>query len=255
MRPPGSFPAGPGDPGGSARGTGPRARPGWGDRRPPPPPRARRPRSPRALPRASAARLCSRPRGAGRCGPAAPAARVARPPRWHRESPRGRPSARAHTARRRRRLLPAQRGGRGSATPPRRRRPSAAGARAWRDAPQRHPPLGDPRGSPAAGGGLGGAAARRRLGAPRLHPGDPRPERVELPREEGGGGGAGGPGRGWGKGALPASGSACPVPGDRLLPTVRAGEGVALAGIGRALLGMHTPRVDAETEREKSGTP
>lgn len=93
------------------------------------------PHSPHALPRASAARLCSRPRSAGRCSPAEPAARVARPPRWHPEPPHGRPPrARSHsTPPPPPPTRPARRAGErdaaGRRRRRRRRRPRAVGAR------------------------------------------------------------------------------------------------------------------------------
>lgn len=96
MRPQGSFPAGPGEPGVEARGTGPRAGPGCGDHRPPP--RALRPRlAARPTSRLGGWSLFASPQRR-QMRPAVPAARVARPPRWHREPPCCRPPrARSHS--------------------------------------------------------------------------------------------------------------------------------------------------------------
>lgn len=95
-----------------------------------------------------------------------------------------------------------------------------------RDAPQRRPPLGDPRRSPPAGGSFGDALSGRKARGPApSRPEDVHPEQIWATQEEGGGSGAEGPGRGWGKGALPASGSAWPVPGDRLFPVAWEGSG------------------------------
>lgn len=105
-------------------------------------------------------------------------------------------------------------------------------------------------GPPQRATASGTAATGAELGEPRLHPEDARLERLELPRRRAVGVAPWGPGRGWDKGALPASGSACPVPGDRLLAMARVREGAALAG---TLCSACTLPVEMHTER--SGTP
>jgi hypothetical protein len=139
------------------------------------------------------------------------------------------PLARARTARRRRRLPPAQQGGRGNATPPRRRRrrrQRAAGARGPEGRTTAPPAARGPALEPPAGGSFGDALSGRKARGPApSRPEDVHPEQIWATQEEGGGSGAEGPGRGWGKGALPASGSAWPVPGDRLFPVAWEGSG------------------------------
>lgn len=247
MRPQGSFPAGPGEPGVEARGTGPRAGPGCGDHRPPP--RALRPRlAARPTSRlggwslfAAPQRRQMRPRRARRpCGSAAAVAPGASllPPPSRALTQHATAAAASHP--------PSEEGG-GT------RRGQGGGGRA-----QRAPGAGGLRhsatrrsgtrvGPPQRAAASGTAATGAELGEPRLHPEDARLERLELPRRRAVGVAPRGPGRGWDKGALPASGSACPVPGDRLLAMARVREGAALAG--RLYSGVHTPCGDSRREK------
>lgn len=248
MRPQGSFPAGPGEPGVEARGNRPARRTGM--RRPP----ATTPRP--ASPTRRAPYLAPRRLVFVR-GPAAPADATppCPPPVWlGRRGGTGSllaaaPLARAHTARRRsrRRLPPAQRGGRGNTTRPRRRRPRAAGARGWRAAPQRHPPLGDPRGTPAAGDGLGDRSHGSRARGTGPSPQGRAPGAIGTTPEEGGGCGAVGTRKRLGQGrpaglGLRLSGAWRPTLGKGQ------GQGGSSPG-GNALLGVHTPCGDAHREK------
>lgn len=212
------------------------------------------PDSPRTLPRASAARLCSRPRSACRCGPAEPAARVARPPRWHREPPHGRPPrARSHSTppppppptR------PARRAGERDAA---KEEEEAEAARSGRPGTRgtHHSAArrsGTCSGAPQRAAASGTHLAGGRLGDPRLHPEDVHPEQMGLPGRRA-------------VGVAPRdqeeAGARAPcrprAPPGRWLEIYSSRwprKGVALAGTDRALLGVHTAWVDVE----KNETP
>lgn len=202
------------------------------------------PHSPHALPRASAARLCSRPRSAGRCSPAEPAARVARPPRWHREPPHGRPPrARSHsTPPPPPPTRPARRAGERDAAEEEEEEAEAARSRRPGTGGTHHSAArrsGTRAGAPQRAAASGTHQRGGRLRDPRLHPEDARPERMELPGRRA-------------VGVAPRdqeeAGTRAPcrprAPPGRCLETDSSrwpGMGVALPGTDRALLGVHTP--------------